>query len=223
MKRDDRLSPECVDVTNIAAVLELPAEHPWRWHAESCPRCRSLVASYVAFVEGEPAEGSDLERVRGLLDARIRADASRWKPSRSSVRTFWWQALLRPVPLLAAGLVVIAAAVFWTTREPEQSSLRESTTPAQAFALNPAELAADGNILLSWTPMAGADAYQARLYGPDFGEIYRSPNTTATSLTVERAALPPNQTPRLDLTWRVFALSQGDVIATSPPGSIRTP
>ena len=222
MNRDDRLSPECVDVTNIAAVLELPAEHPWRRHAESCPRCRSLVASYIAFVEGEPAEGSDLERVRGTLDARIRADASRWKPSGSAARSFPWRTLMRPVPLLAAALVVVAAVVFWSSREPEQSSLRESTPQAQAFALNPAQLAADGSILLSWTPVAGADAYQVRLYGPDFGEIHRSSNTTATSLTVERSILPPNQSSRLDLTWRVFALSQGDVIATSPPGSIRS-
>jgi len=60
------------------------------------------------------------------------------------------------------------------------------------------------------------------LYGPDFRELYRSPNTAATSLTVDRAVLPPDQTPHLDLTWRVFALSQGDVVATSAPGSIRT-
>ena len=70
--------------------------------------------------------------------------------------------------------------------------------------------------------MARADAYQVRLYGPDFGEIYRSANTAAASMTVDRASLPPGQSSHLDLTWRVFALSQGDVIATSAPGSIRT-
>lgn len=223
MIRDDRVSADCIDARETGMVLELSVDSPVRRHAESCPRCKSLVASYQSFMEAAPVEGADLERARGLLDARIRADASRWKPLGAPARTFWWQALLRPMPLLAAGLVVIAAAVFWTTREPEQSSLRESATPSQAFALNPAELAADGNILLSWSSVAGADAYQVRLYGPDFGEIYRSPNNATTSLTIERALLPPNQTPRLDLTWRVFALSQGDVIATSAPGSIRTP
>lgn len=222
MKTDERLDPECVDATDIAAVLELPADHPRRRHAETCPRCRSLVASYLSFVEAESVEGADLERARGMLDARIRADASRWKPSRAPVRTFRWQSLLRPAPLLVAGLVVIAAAVFWSSRTPEQSSLREGAPQSQAFALSPAQLTTDGSIQLSWSAMAGADQYQVRMYGPDFGEIYRSDNTTATSMIVDRAALPPSQSSHLDLTWRVYALSQGDVIATSAPGSIRT-
>ncbi len=222
MKDEKRMDAECIDTREAGMVLELPVDDPVRRHAESCPRCKSLVASYQSFVEAAPVEGSELERARGMLDARIRADASRWKASQAPARASRWQAMLRPAPLLAASLVVIAAAVFWTTREPEQSSLRDSATSSQAFALNPAELAGGERILLSWTPAAGADAYQVRLYGPDFGEIYRSSNTAATSLTIERAVLPPNQVPHLDLTWRVFALSQGDVIATSAPGSIRT-
>ena len=70
--------------------------------------------------------------------------------------------------------------------------------------------------------MAGADQYQVRLYGPDFSEIFRSANTTATSLTVNPDRFAAKLPSTLDLTWRVYALSQGDVIATSPPGSIRT-
>jgi hypothetical protein len=222
MKRINAVEAHCIDVQEIGAVLELPADDPRRRHVEMCPRCRSLVASYTSFVEAEPADGSDLERVRGMLDARIRAGASRWKPSRSSVRAFWWQLWLRPLPLLAAGLVVVSAAVYWTSRQPEQSSLRETTPQSRTFALSPAEVAADGSIHLSWSAMTGADQYQVRIYGPDFGEIYRAPNTTETALNVDRAVLPANLPATLDLTWRVFALSQGDVIATSEPGSIRT-
>jgi hypothetical protein len=220
---DTRLSQDCIDVRDVATVLALPADDPARRHAETCPRCRSLVASYQAFVTAETVEGSDLERARGMLDARIRADAARWNPAKSPVRAFWWQTLLRPAPLLAAGLIVIAAAVFWTqSRQPEPSSLRESTTPAQAFALDPAQVTGDGDIRLSWSAMKGADQYQVRLYGPDFGEIYRSPSASGTSLEIQRSALPANLPPSLDLTWRVFAISQGDVIATSAPGSIRS-
>jgi hypothetical protein len=130
--------------------------------------------------------------------------------------------LLRPVPLLAAGLVVIAAAVFWSSRGPEQSSLRESTPQAQAFALHAAQVAADGSIHLSWSSMMGADQYQVRIYGPDFGEIYRSRTHRDVDHRRERAALPARSTrdPRPDLAClRPF---QGDVIATSAPGSIRT-
>ena len=54
MMRDNRLSADCIDVEEIGGVLELPAGHPSRRHAESCPRCRSLAASYVSFVAAEP-------------------------------------------------------------------------------------------------------------------------------------------------------------------------
>jgi hypothetical protein len=70
--------------------------------------------------------------------------------------------------------------------------------------------------------MSGADQYQVRLYGPDFSEIFRSANTAATSMTIPPDRFAAKLPPTLDLTWRVFALSQGDVIATSAPGSIRT-
>lgn len=222
MKNENRLQPDCIDVTEIGAVLELPADHPARRHAETCPRCKSLVASYRSFVAAEPVDGAELERVRGFLDARIRADATRWQPSRPPVRAFRWQSLLRPMPLLAAGFVVLLAAVFWTTREPEQSTLRDSAPQVESFALQPAQIAADGSLQLAWSPMSGADQYQVRLYGPDFSEIFRSANTTATSLTIHPDRFAAKLPPTLDLTWRVFALSQGDVIATSPPGSIRT-
>ena len=220
--KTNRPSQPCIDVQNIGAVLSLRADDPVRIHANECPRCKSLLASYQSFMDAPPVEGSDLERARATLDARIRADAARWKPSKSPVRAFWWQMLLRPVPLLAAGLVVIAAAVFWTSREPEQSTLRDSTPQVASFALQPAQIAADGSLQLEWSPMAGADQYQVRLYGPDFGEIFRSANTAATSMTVDPDRFAAKLPPTLDLTWRVYALSQGDVIATSSPGSIRT-
>lgn len=222
MKPDDRLDPECIDVMDVAMVMELRADHPQRWHAENCPRCRSLLASYVSFVEAEPVPGADLQRVRRTLDARIHADAARWKPASAPARAFWWRALLRPAPLIAAGLLVIVAAVFWTTRGPEPGSLRGSASQTQAFALSPAEIASDGSIHLRWSAMAGAEQYQVRLYGPDFREIYRSTNTVATTLDVDHSALPANLPPTLDLIWRVYALSQGDVIAISTPGSIRS-
>lgn len=216
------METHCIEPESIAAVLELPSGDPQRVHAETCPRCRSLVASYQSFVEAQPVAGADLERARGKLDARIRADAAQWKPAKTPARAFWWQSLWRPLPLLGAALVVIAAGALWMSRPPEQSSLRESTSPSRAFTLSPAQVAGDGSIHLNWSPLTGADQYQVRIYGPDFGEIYRSTNMMDTSFTVDRAGLPSDLPPSLDLTWRVFALSQGDVIATSAPGSIRT-
>lgn len=212
----------CIEAEQIGDVLEFPDDHPVRRHADTCPRCRSLVASYRSFMDAGPVEGSDVGRARDALDKRIRAAASHWKPAMAPGRSFRWQALLRPAPLLAAGLVVVAAAVFWTSRGPEEGSLRDSAPEVQSFALNAAEVLPNGSIHLSWSARTGADQYHVRIYGPDFSEVYRSASTADTSLDIDRSALPANLPPTLDLTWRVFALSQGDVIATSAPGSIRT-
>lgn len=212
----------CIEAEQIGNVLEFPDDHPVRMHAETCPRCRSLVASYRSFMDAGPVEGADIGRARDMLDKRIRAGASRWKPAMAPGRSFWWQALLRPAPLLAGGLVVVAAAVFWTSRGPEEASLRDSAPETRAFSLDPAEILPNGSIHLSWSAMTGADQYHVRIYGPDFSEVYHSANTSDRSLEIDRSALPADLPATLDLTWRVFALSQGDVIATSAPGSIRT-
>jgi hypothetical protein len=119
--------------------------------------------------------------------------------------------------------VLIAVVALWTSRGPEEMVLRDDATSAAAFVLHPAEIRNDGGIALSWSPMAGADRYQVRVYGPDLSEVYRSPDVAETSLLVDRSALPTDLPPALDLTWRVYGLSEGDIVGLSAPGSIRTP
>jgi len=217
----------CIDVERIGEIVDFPANHPERQHAETCPRCRSLVESYRAFMNAEAAPDSGLEKARGVLDARIRQDAERWTPStpRTSAlsRASWWSGLFRPAPLMVATAVVAIAAVFvWTSRGPQDSTLRDDAAHETLLALQPSQV--DGHaILLSWAAMEGADAYQVRIYGPDLNEIYRHPDVAGTSVTVDRSELPGDLPPTLDLTWRVYALLGGDVIEVSEPGSIRAP
>jgi hypothetical protein len=221
------MDDQCIDVERVAEILDLPADHPDRRHADECPRCRSLVASYRSFLRAEPVADSRIERARDLLDARIREAAQRWLPGEARTapppRPPWWRVFLRPAPVLAASAALVVVMVLWTTRSPEETVLRDDGKESRPFAVHTAEVGSDGSIRLSWNPMPGADQYEVRVYGPALGEVYRSPMTTETSLVVERVTLPADLPKTLDLTWRVYALSLGDVVEVSAPGSIRTP
>lgn len=221
------METQCIDVERIGEIVDLAADHPERLHAESCPRCRSLVESYLAFMKAEAVAGSGVEKSRTSLDARIREDAEKWTPavtrSSSLAREPWWRGFWKPAPILAGVAVVIAAVFVWTSRGPEEGVLRDDATDAPAFSLQPAQVGSDGTLRLSWTPMTGADGYQVRIYGPDLSEIHRTANIGETSAVIDRSALPADLPATLDLTWRVYALSQGDVVEVSAPGSIRVP
>lgn len=220
------MEAQCIDVEKIGEVVDLPEGHPRRRHAQTCARCRSLLETYLEFMKAEPEAGSGLERARGALDASIRKGAERWEPARTSsiTRESWWRGFLKPAPLLAGvAVAAIATVIVVTTRGPEPEILRDDTVTAQPFSLNEAQVDASGAIHLSWTAMAGAEGYQVRLYGPDLSEVYRLAETRETSAVVARTALPADLPATLDLTWRVYALSQGDVIEVSAPGSIRAP
>ncbi len=219
------MEAQCIDVEKIGEVVDLPEDHPRRRHAQTCPRCRSLVESYLEFMKAEHVEGSGLEKARGVLDARLRQNAERWEATRTSSlsREPWWRGFLKPAPLLAGMAAAIAAVIVVTSRAPEREVLRDDATQSQPFALNDARVDASGAIHLSWTVMPGADGYQVRIYGPDLSEILRLPETRETSAVVDRTALPDHLPATLDLTWRVYALSGGDEIEVSAPGSIRAP
>ncbi|HEU4929795.1 MAG TPA: hypothetical protein VFU38_08190 [Candidatus Krumholzibacteria bacterium] len=221
------MEAHCIDVEQIGEIVGLPEDHPQRRHALSCPRCRSLLASYREFVKAEPVGGSGVEKARAPLDDHIRAGAERWiasqAPASSQVREPWWRGWLKPAPLLAtAAVAAIAAVMLWNARTPQEGALRDGNSGAQPFSLQPARVDAE-SIHLSWTPMPGADRYEVRLFGPDLSEIYRHPETAQTKVVIPRSALPSTLPPSLDLTWRVYALSGGDPLEASAPGSIRAP
>ncbi len=219
------MEAHCIDVERIGDIAGLEADHPLRRHAEACPRCGSLLASYREFAAVRDADGSNVERARPHLDARIRSDAKRWVSGHSYAstrsRTTGWRALLRPAPVFAAASIAVAVAFLFTNRGRDTGVLRDDTAIHAAVELHPAFVADDGTIRLSWSAMTGADSYQVRIYGPDLSEIVRLSDIAETTTTVARSALPPDLPPSLDLTWRVYALSGGDEIEASEPGSIR--
>ena len=217
---------KCVDAERIGSVLEYPADHPVRLHTEECPRCRSLARSYQAFLEAVPAAGAGVPAARPRLDAAIRRGADTAFPAESRARfpmksEGWWRAWMRPLPALATALVVVAAAVLLWPRQEPTSTLRLSGQEADAWNLSVAS-ADDGSVRLSWNAIAGADAYEVRIYGPELDELVRLP-ATGTTLAIGRSTLPANLPAGEDLTWVVTALRGGDVAQTSSPGSLRLP
>jgi hypothetical protein len=216
------MEEHCIDVERIEEVLALPPDHPERRHAETCPRCVSIVASYRSFVAAEPDEDAGLDRAQPALDARIREEAGRWIPHKPALRSSrsLWDVFRRPAFVVALATLVIGVIAVWTMRSPERETFRGNETKTAEFVLHPSVVGADGAIQLSWAAVAGADQYQVRIYGPDMSEIYRSSPAAETSLTLSRSSLPADLPSALDLTWQVYALAQGDVVASSAPGSI---
>lgn len=219
------MSDDCIDIERLGEVIELPAGHPDRMHSQTCPRCGSMLESYRLFTQAEPIAGSEVDGVRGALDAHIRRQAARWTPrglSPAAPAAPWWRWLLRPLPMAVTAALVIAVGGLWRSLAPEPTVVRQDSAKPGAFRVDPAQVDAAGSIHLAWRPMEGADGYQVRIYGPDLSEIYRSANTPDTALTVTRTSLPADLPATLDLTWRVFALVRGDVLASSEPASIST-
>jgi hypothetical protein len=220
------VSPNCIDVERIAELASLPESHGARQHVRECPRCRSLWMSYQSFMEATAVPGANVEAARRDLEAAIRRRAAEAFPARvpPSARISFrerWAGLLRPAPVAAAAaVVVIAAALLWRASGPEPPVLRGGEAAA-GFVLEAPEVSATA-IRLAWTEVAGAEAYEVRLFGPDLNEIHRSGPVTATHVELDRSALP-SLTPGTSLTWRVIALRGGDVVATSPPGSVTIP
>ena len=75
---NDMTNMPCIDVESVAEILELSPGHPERRHAETCPRCRSLVDSYRSFIEAQDTDGSGIDDVRGALTAAVQKDAVAW-------------------------------------------------------------------------------------------------------------------------------------------------
>jgi hypothetical protein len=219
-----RLEEHCVDLEKIEEVLALPADHPERRHAETCPRCTSLVASYRSFVDAVADADADIDWARSVLDARIRDGARRWspRPGTPSLRRSMWSVFRRPAFVVALATLVIGVVAVWTLRSPERETFRGNRTESAEVVLHPPVVTTPGAIKLSWDVVPGADRYQVRIYGPDMSEIYRPAAGPETSLTLSRSALPADLPADLSLSWQVDALSNGDVIASSAPGSIRT-
>ena len=217
----------CVEVERIGNVLEYPEDHPVRRHAETCPRCRTILASYQAFLRSEPGADAHLEEARTHLDAAIAGRARAVMPSQPQAplrvtRAGWWGRLLRPMPALVGALIVVVATVLWmrTDRGVETPALRTDGNAGSVWRPNQPSAQPDGSVLLSWSAVEVADAYEIRVYGPALEILARLGPTADTSLVLDRSALPTDLPADSDLTWRVVAYRGGAELAASAPRSV---
>lgn len=224
------MKEECIDIERIAEVLELPADDPIRRHVELCPRCSALLLSYRAFLAAEDRPGADPGDAGRRLGRFIRSEIERPSPDTSAAgagpgRTGFLSAALRslfhrPAWALAALVVIAAAALWWRPWVSERPVLRgtpggTSAASLELFVPQPLE---DGSLLLSWGPLATADAYQVRLYDGELSEIARFDAGTETALLLRRSMLPAGAPEAM--LWRVAAFAEGDEIAASRPSPL---
>lgn len=219
----------CVEVEHIANVLEYPADHPVRRHTETCPRCRTLVENYLAFMRADARDDAGVEQARSELDAAIarlgRAPvASSARPDSRAKRARWFGALLRPMPAFAMALVVTAAVVLMMRgRGDETPVLRSGAGAPAVWEVSSPALSRDGNVTLSWAALESADEYQVRVYGPELEILATLGPVTDTSLELKRDLLPASVPANADLTYRVVAWRAGSELTVSGPHSVRLP
>ncbi len=123
---------------------------------------------------------------------------------------------------LAAILLIVTLADY-RDRGAHHIILREDAGETLGFDLGHPLILEDGQVQLSWQPVAGAETFQVILFGHELDELVRledGDRTTLTFLPPAFSELPGSGAPIL---WRVAALCAGDEIALSPVQILRLP
>jgi len=219
-------SHTCISVERISDVFELVGSEPMRAELERCPRCRTLLHSYAAFLRAEDIPDAGLTAARSRLNATVEALANphaTGAPNPPAGGKASLSAWLRPARLIpVAAVVALAAAVLLQNRNPEIVTLRAPATDvAQAFSLLEPRVV-EGGVELSWRAHAEADGYEVVVYGPALETVFRS-TTRDTRLVIHRSDIPDAVLSGSAITWRVHALHTGDTIASTEPGSVTAP
>lgn len=213
-----------LDETRLIELAALPPGHPRRTEAEKDPLARAWLVEHDAFQAGGPLGPEEEERVRRAADAvlaKARAEASR--PGGTVIEMPRAAHARRGLPrwaLAAAALAVVAGAAVVVPRlgVREAPDHLRSISPAPAavsFEGHPARFDAAGRLVLAWSAHPDAGAYRVEvLSGLD--AVASHDAAAGDSLVLDPASLPAGG----PLTWRVLALRDGEVIATTTPRAL---
>lgn len=182
---------DCIPTAELAALRELPPDHPRRRHVESCARCRAQWLLYLDFAA---------------------ASTRMAPPARPAVRR-WWPA---PVALAAvlAGVALLNREAVLPGHAPV-AVLRGEAAPA-APRLEPARVAADGAVVLRWRAVAGASGYRVHLLSRAGETLFASALLPDTTLTLTREALPEPARTGGPVAWRVGAVTEDGEVVSAP-------
>lgn len=212
----------CVGVEQIGSILELAEQDPKRRHAESCPRCSALLASYQDFMKAEPGPGSNPQGASAHLQKVLREEIEGAQKTSPLTRNRFF--ILRPA--WGALVLVLALGSFVLIRVgpdgPEQQVLRGGSTDGAPLSLSQPGFLDDGSVRFSWEPLEEADQYQVVLYESDLTELTRSEPAAETEVVLSPRQLG-GAAPGSALVWRVIALQGGDEIDRSAPAPFRLP
>jgi len=194
----------CLEPLELAALLAMPADDPRRRDADACPRCDSLLRGMAAFLDGDADLPND-EKVRaerhlaGVLAGAMAAkgepaagsvtsaatDVRRTRSNRRSPRGQGWG--------WGLGLAAAAAGVmFFVAREPSApagpSGVLRGGAPNASMAgdliVTVAAGPTEGQLLLSWPAVAGADSYVVELFTAELDTLAVLGPVTELSVTV---------------------------------------
>jgi hypothetical protein len=198
------MTDECYRSDELEELAATPPGDPRRAHLAECPRCRTDLAAYLAFMNPgpHPAE-ADPEDARTRLAAALEREIlpaqsphtgvvrEPQQPPDHPVRAFWrsmTRPVLRPVWGLAAVVLLIVAAqqaVQFSRRAGEPIVLRGPAEAAAEAVTASMEMLDDGSVRFRWPPVTGAESYSIALYRGDLSQLDRFDAGAATTLLLD--------------------------------------
>jgi hypothetical protein len=216
------MSEKCISPAEMGGLLAASADDP-RWvHVNQCPGCRTLAASYRAFLDGNPAlADSDAD---AELDRRLAAEIQLQPTVVGKTRS--WRG-----PIFGASLAmaaVLATIVILTGRPMAPNShsivIRGQQSPeGTVMATHPVQVLPGGKLRLTWSPVPEIETYAVRLVAGDLAEKDRWIVEADTVLTIR---MPAGMSPGGaggDLYWQVEALQSGGIAARSGLTALQLP
>lgn len=228
---DRPFSPE-----EFVRLLALPEDDPERRQAEASGKLDAWRRMLREFEEPGPGEATagELAGADAALGRHVEsmlgtpAGGHRSAPRAAGpgllawLASIWSRPALRPAFALAA-LVIVGGAGWWLAGERVGRGERAVRGVAPEAAIVVEARATPGALDLTWGPVAGAERYRVRFYGPSLSELDRRDDVTEPHLRLEPGTLPRGTASGQEILVEVVALRGGDAIAVSAPKAVRLP
>lgn len=228
------MSTPCIRPEDFGIVDTLAADHPTRVHLADCTRCQARWKAYRLFLEDSESPPRSRPEVKadavldgvirkqfGLSEAEARTRPIRFLSSLRSLLSSRWRirVLILTPPAAVAAIVILMLATSHRT-EPPEPAFRGIESGASLRLESPQALP-DGHIRLTWSAMAGADAYRIRVLDTGLSPVLETVVPAETTAVIAPSDLGAEAGPGSRFLWRVTALREGEEIGVSGIGTLR--